>query len=94
MRDAVELCLDVRLLAGGADQRRVAARPEQQPDRVREDRLAGSRLAGDRVQAAVELDLGLLNEDEVRDPQRPEHAAMVGAGAALAAPADGAINQP
>ena len=47
----VELRLDVRLAAGRADRRRVAARAEQQADRVREDRLARAGLAGDRVQA-------------------------------------------
>ena len=50
----VELGLDVRLAARRPDRRRVAARSEQQPDRVREDRLAGAGLAGDRVQALVE----------------------------------------
>ena len=39
--------------AGRADQRRVAARAEQQADRVREDRLARAGLAGDRVQAGA-----------------------------------------
>ena len=37
--DAVELGLDVRLVPGGADQRRIALRAEQETDRVREDRL-------------------------------------------------------
>ncbi len=46
----VQLRLDVRLLALGADQRRVAPGAEQEADRLRQDRLAGPRLAGDRVQ--------------------------------------------
>ena len=50
----VELGLHVRLLARGADQRRVAARAEQEADRIGEDRLAGAGLAGDRVQAGSE----------------------------------------
>ena len=41
----VELGLDVRLGPVAADRRRVGARPEQQPDRLREDRLPRPRLA-------------------------------------------------
>ena len=51
--------------------------PEQQPDRVREDRLPRSRLAGDRVQARVELELGLADQDEVLDAKPPKHPAIV-----------------
>ena len=54
----------------GADRRRVAVRPEQEADRLGEDRLAGSGLAGERVQPGRELELGLADEDEVLDPQR------------------------
>ena len=76
--EPVELCLDIRLLARGSDQRRVALGAEQQADRVREDRLPRPGLAGDRVQARRELELCLLDEDEVRDAQRAEHPPIVG----------------
>ncbi len=69
----VELGLDVRLLARRPDERVVALRPEQQPDRLREDRLAGAGLAGDRVQAGRELELGLPDEDEVLDTEPTQH---------------------
>ena len=70
----VELRLDVGLLAGGADERVVALRAEQQPDRLGEDRLARAGLARDRVQPGRELELGLADEDEVLDAQAPQHA--------------------
>ncbi len=76
----VELRLDVRLLAGRADERVVALRAEQQAERLREDRLARARLAGDRVQPRRELELRLADEDEVLDAQPPEHAAIVDRG--------------
>ena len=47
----VELGLDVRLGPVGADRRRVGPRAEQQPDRLREDRLPRTGLARHRVQA-------------------------------------------
>ena len=54
-------------------ERRVARAPEQQPDRLREDRLPGARLAGDRVQPGRKVELGLADEDEVLDPEPTEH---------------------
>ena len=69
----VELGLDVRLLAGRADERRVALRPEQQPHRLGQDRLPGAGLAGDRVQAGRQLELGLPDQDEVLDSQAAQH---------------------
>ena len=69
----IELRLDVCLLAGGADERVVALRPEQEADRLGEDRLAGAGLARDRVQAGRELELGLADEHEVLDSQASEH---------------------
>ena len=42
-----------------------------------EDRLAGARLARDRVQAGVELELGLPDQDEVLDAQPAEHGCML-----------------
>ena len=69
----VELRLDVRLLGPRPDEGRFPLRPEQEPDRLREDRLPGAGLAGDRVQAGRELELGLADEDEVLDAQAAEH---------------------
>ena len=74
---AVELRLDVRLLAARADHRRVPARAEQQADRLREDRLAGAGLTRDRVQPRREVELGLADEDEVLDAQSSQHRAIV-----------------
>ena len=73
----VELGLDVGLGGGGADQRRLAAGAEQEAERVREDRLPGPCLAGDRVQAGVELELGLADQDEVLDAKAAEHPSIV-----------------
>ena len=53
-RRRLELDLDVGLVAVGPDERGVAARAEQEADRLREDRLAGAGLAGDRVQPGRE----------------------------------------
>ena len=74
----VELGFDIRLLARRSDQRRIAARAEQEPDRVREDRLPRAGLTGDRVQTGIELELGLPDQDEVLDPKPPQHPAIVG----------------
>src|SRR5205807_9671760 len=49
-RRKVELGFDIRLLRARADEGGVALGPEQQPDGLREDRLAGPGLARDRVQ--------------------------------------------
>jgi hypothetical protein len=77
--DAVELGLDVRLVDREADLGRVAARAELEPARVRQARLARSGLTGDRVQAGIELELGLVDEHEVRDSESAEHDPIVGA---------------
>ena len=76
-RRQVELGLDVGLVAVRPDERGVAARAEQEPDRLREDRLAGAGLAGDRVQPGRELELGLADEDEVLDAEPAKHAWML-----------------
>ena len=73
----VELRLDIRLRAGGPDERVVPFRAQQQPDRLREDRLACAGLAGDRVQPGCELELRLANEHEVLDAQSAEHTFIV-----------------
>ena len=69
----VELGLDVRLLRPRAEVRGVAGRAEQEPDRLRQDRLPGAGLAGDRVQPGREGEVGLADEDEVLDAQTAEH---------------------
>ena len=69
----VELGLDVGLRAGRPDERVVALRPEQEPDRLREDRLPRAGLAGDRIQAGSELEVRLPNEDEVLYAQPAQH---------------------
>ena len=69
----VELGLDVRLAAGGADRGGVAFRAEQEPDRLRDDRLPRAGLAGERDEPRCELELGLADEDEVLDPQSTQH---------------------
>ncbi len=76
----VELRLDVGLFAGRADRLGVAFRAEQEPDRLRKDRLAGAGLAGDRVQSLGELELGLANQDQVLDAQSAQHAVRVRSG--------------
>ena len=74
----VELRLDVRLgAAAGPTNAVVALRAEEQPDRLREDRLPRARLARDRVQPGRELELGLPDEHEVLDAESAEHRAIV-----------------
>ena len=68
-RGQLELCLDVRLGRARPDVRRVALRAEQEPDRLRENRLPGARLARDRVQARREAELRFADQDEVLDPE-------------------------
>ena len=65
----VELGLDVRLGATGADGCRVALLAEQQAERVREDRLPRSRLARDRVQPLRGRELRGPDQHEVLDAQ-------------------------
>jgi len=72
-RLAVELDLDVRLRRGRPDHRRVGACPEQEPDRLGEDRLPGPGLARDRIQTQCEVELRLADEDEILDAQAAEH---------------------
>src|SRR5262249_21677542 len=70
----LELGFDVRLLADGADQRCIAARAQEQADRLREDRLARAGLAGERVEPGREVELGLADQDQVLDAQTAQHA--------------------
>jgi hypothetical protein len=70
----VEFGLDVRVVTVRPDERRVTARAKQEPDRLREDRLAGPGLTGDRVQASPQLELRVADQDEVVDAQPAQHA--------------------
>ena len=58
----------------GANQISRCARAEEQADRLDEDRLAGTSLAGQHVEAAVELDLDRLDDCEIADTEKEEHA--------------------
>ena len=69
----LELGLDVGLVGGRAEKAGVALRSEQEPDRLGEDRLAGTGLARNRVQPGRELELGLPDQDEVLDAQPSQH---------------------
>jgi len=73
----VELRLHVCLGAGGADEPCVAFRPEQQADRLGEDRLPRAGLAGERDEPWRQLELGLADEDEILDPQPAQHVRIV-----------------
>ena len=65
----VELRLDISLTAAGPDRAGITLRTEQEADRLREDRLAGTGLAGDRGQAGRRRELSLTHEHEVLDPE-------------------------
>ena len=69
----VELGLDICLRPLRADRRHIGACPEEQPDRLREDRLPRAGLPCDCVQPGREGELRLADEDEVLDPERPKH---------------------
>src|SRR5207244_1849117 len=80
-----ELGLDIGLVTGRADQRRIAAGAEEQADRTREDRLAGAGLAGDRIEPRRELERRLTDQDEIADPEALEHG-RTSSGAPAASP--------
>ena len=69
----VELGLDVGLRAIGAHRGRVGPGAEEEPDRLRENRLARSRLARDGVQSGPERELRIADEDEVLDAEAAQH---------------------
>ena len=64
--------LPLRLAA--AHQRAVAARAEGEREGVEQDRFAGARLAGEHGQAAGELDVQPIDENDVADGEGNEHA--------------------
>ena len=63
----VELRLHVRLSRARPDRGRVALCPEQQPERLGEDRLPRPGLARDRVQPRRRRKLGRSDQDEILD---------------------------
>ena len=64
-----ELGLDVRLGAVGTDHARPGRGAREQPDRLREHRLAGPRFAREHVQAGSKLELCMLDQRQVVDLQ-------------------------
>ncbi len=69
----IQFGLHVRLRTLGADRGRIRARAEEQPDRLREDRLPRSRLARHGVQAGHERQVRAADEDEILDPKATKH---------------------
>src|SRR5690606_16920659 len=68
--------LHQRGLAAAADHAHVGATAGQQLQGVDDDRLAGARLAGQDVQAGGELELEPVDDREVLQFQRVQHAAQ------------------
>ena len=72
----LELRLDLRFLAAGADHLGAAARPTQQRQRVDQDALACAGLAGDHGQTGTEGELDPLDERETGDAEEREHRGL------------------
>jgi DNA repair protein RecN (Recombination protein N) len=51
----------------------------REAERVEENRLAGTRLAREHVEPGLEQELDLVDDREVRDAQRAQHARLPGA---------------
>ena len=66
-------------MPAGADDAGVAPCAEQEPNRLRQDRLAGARLACDRSQAGARRELALADEHEVLDPEATKQGPAVAA---------------
>ena len=62
------------LLGAVAHQRDVAARAQRQREGIEQDRLAGAGLAGQHRQAAREIDIEPIDQDDVADREPGEHA--------------------
>jgi hypothetical protein len=69
----VKLGLHIGLGPLGADVGGVSLGAEEQADRLGENRLARAGLARDGIEPGREGQLGLVNEDEVLDPEATEH---------------------
>ena len=72
----VEDPLDPGLLGAGTDDLRPRLAAHQQVERVGQHGLAGAGLPGDRVQPLPQPQLGLLDQQQVLDPQLSEHAPL------------------
>ena len=70
---AVELHADLGSLGARAHRARVGAVSERQPESVDENRLAGARLAGHHAEAALELELDLVDDGVVPDLDQAQH---------------------
>ena len=81
----IQLGLDVCLGPVGADRGGIGACPEQEPDRLREDRLPRPRFPRHRVEAGRERQLGLADENEVLDAE-PTKQSSGGSGARRSPP--------
>ena len=66
--------LDQAALGTGAHDGGLGPLPQQQPERGEHHRLAGAGLTGQGGQAAAEGKIGLLDDTEVLDVQRLDHA--------------------
>ncbi len=69
-------------VGAGAQLALLEAVAEQQRERVEQDRLAGAGLAGEDGEAAVELEVERLDDDEVADRDQPQHARVPDGGSA------------
>ena len=76
---------DLALLGALAHQRRIASRTERQRERIEQDRLAGAGLAGQHRQAAGEIDVEPIDQDNVADREPGQHDRTI-----LVAPASAA----
>ena len=63
------------LRRAAADQRALGAAAERQAQSIQEDRLARAGLAGQHAQAALELEIEALDQDDVTDRETDQHVA-------------------
>ena len=77
LRQAVEQRLDPRGLGAVADERRVGAGAQRQPERVDEQALAGAGLAGDDVEAGSSVEAQAVDQREVGDGQLEQPTGVV-----------------
>src|SRR5262249_24040465 len=61
----------------------LAARAQQEPERLGEDRLARPRLAGDRVEPGRQLELRVPDEHEVLDAEPTNQRSVLARNHAL-----------
>gem|GEM_PF-2670053 len=70
----VEFGTDVRAFAIRAHHGRIAALAQGQCQRVDEDGFAGAGLAGEHSESGVEFEFERIDNDEIADAERPQHA--------------------